>query len=246
MSSTQPVHHLGNCCNGLTRRKRRPVHHDDRQTKIPRDIELPARGIATGILGDQPFCVVGTHKVEVTLIRKRAASCYEIGIGKGQRFVRHINYADQIMVLRSGCKSVELALADGKENTGGLVRQSGGGCGDVRHSVPQITLDGLPLWAFDCDQRHSGFGTGGNRIAAHFSGEWMGRVDDLADTFVTQESKQAGNASKSADANRQWLRQRVSRSAGIREDGLQSSISQGVGHAARLGRTPEKQDMRHG
>lgn len=245
MTKTQPLHCFRDACNSLTRRYVRPVHHNDRYPKCSSRIKLGTCRLPTGILGDQPFNAMVPQESEFGVKLKGSAACDDRRLWDGQWSCGFINKAQQVVVLWRGSKVVNLAPSNRQEDFFGVLGQGADRGWHVVHLEPVISGDRLPGRALYREQPDTNLVAGCDGITAHPGGEGMGCINDVRDVFGAQVIGQTGNVTKTANAYRQGLWQRVPGAACIREYSVRTGVRQGASQLARFGCAAEKQDVRH-
>ncbi len=241
-----PGHHLIDALRDGAGRDRRAVDHDDRQAKDPCRVDLGARTLATGILGDDMGNGMVAHQRQIVVQREGPTGNDGMGIGQRQGLGRRIDQPQKIMVLGLVREIGEVHPADGEEDAGRRIGQGAGGGGDVGDVRPGIARPGLPGIAFQRHKRRSRHRRGQDGIRAHLRGEGMGRVDQMGDGLIAQVTRQPLRPAEAADAGGQGLRARRLGSARVGQGGVNACLCQGAGKAGGIGGAAQKKDACHG
>lgn len=141
---SEPAQHRLGGLDARTRRDRGPVDQHDRQTQLPRGIELGARALAACVLGHDPLDLVTAQKLQILGQREGAAGGDRLRPGQGQRIGR-IDEAQQVVMLRPAREGREMQAPDGEEDPRGRLGQRlGGGLdrGDADPAVPGPAAQG--------------------------------------------------------------------------------------------------------
>ena len=242
---TKPAHHVVDSAGDRSFAQCWSVDQDDRQMQRARRIQFGAGAIAAGIFRNHMRDAVRGQQHQVGGHLEGTATNDDRRIRQRQRRFWPVDEAQQIKMLRRSGKGSDVAATDGEKNAGGRVWQRCGGGGDIRHGAPIVTGPRDPRRAFESDQCCSGLRTGGNRVAAHFSGKGMRGVDDVRDALGGEILDEAVDATKTAGAHGQRLRDRSGGSAGIGIDGIDVGRDERPGDLRRFGRAAEKENA-HG
>lgn len=241
-----PVHRLVHAAGNIARRQNRPVDHDDRQAELAGGDQLGLGARAAGILGDDAPDPVAPEQFAIAGRVEGAAGDLDMAIGQGQRPPGRIDKADEVVMLRLPGKGREMLASDGKKDPLGRAVQASGCGGQIGHHLPTIARLRLPRRAFERDQRHPRFGTGGNRVAADLFGERVGSVDHPRDSLLAQVASKPLDAAKATHPHRHRLLPGAVGASGIGQHCRKTGPCHGGGKAAGLGGAAKDEGAAHG
>lgn len=239
-------HHFFKRGQNTALRHRGPVNQDDGQTQPSRRVNLGARTVAAGILGNDALNAVIGQQRQIILVAERPARHDHGAVCQRQQDLRLIDKAQQIMVLRLGCEGLKVQPSDGKEdaaartgkrfNSGLHVGHCGPGVARFRH--PGRTLEGAERYArelccFD-------------RIGADLCREGMGGIDQMGDGICSHPVGQPLRPAKAADPRFDRLRARRVNATRIGQYGIHPNICAGARQEAGFARSAQNEDTAHG
>ena len=228
-----PVRHIG------------AVDQDDGQVQVTRRIQLCTRPRTAGVLCDDMGDAMGLQQGQITLQRKGSARDQGRGLGQRQRGGL-VDQPQKVMVLGLYGEIFQILAADGQEYPCRIIGQGRDGTRHIGHALPIVTFGRLPRCAFKRHQRGLGDSGGLNCMAAHLGGKGVGGVNQVGDGFIAQIARQTGNAAKAANALGQGLAQGGFSASGVRENRVNTLISQSFRQIRSLGRAAKQKDAGHG
>ena len=241
---SQPVQNLCNIRQFGPLRQGRTVDHQHRNAQRARSVQLGACTGAARVLGYHQLNAVPLHQLQVILDGERPARDDDVAIRQRQG-ARLIDQSQQIAVLRLDRKLLKMHPADSQKD---LLRRAGqrrNRALDICDVVPLIADLRLPHGAGQGRQRHAGFMTGCDGVAAHLRGKWMGCIDHMRNRAALQVAGQTVNAAKPADPHRQGLRSWIFDTTGIGIGRRDALLGQSFGQRIGLGRATKNQEVGH-
>lgn len=228
-----------------------PVGHtgaldqDDGQRQGAGGIQLGACAAAAGVFGDDMGDAVGLQQVKIALQRKGATGDQGCGVAQGQGGGM-IDQPQKVMMLGLCGEVFQVLPPDGQEHPGWVIGQGRDSAGHVGRVLPLVALCGLPRGAFKGDKRGLGLGRGLHRVVAHLGSEGVGGVDQVGHGVLAQVVHQPRHPAKAAGALRQGLTDGRLGAACVRENRVNSLISQGFRQIRCLGCAAKQKDAGHG
>jgi hypothetical protein len=146
-------------------------------------------------------------------------------------------------MLRMRGENFELLATDAEKNPARRSTKRFGRRTEIIDFDPAIVGRALPGLALKRQQRHAGFGAGGNGVRAHLSREWMGGVDHAGNVFGAKIIHQAIDAAKAAEPPGNWRPRRIFGTAGIGQYCIEARmVRQRRREAVGLGGAAKDQD----
>lgn len=241
----KPLHHLVHRPDAVPRRQNRPRNQDDRQVQRACGGKFCARSGSAGILRDNMADTVAVQQGSIPCHAKRPPRNQDACIRQRQD-IRLIDQTQDIVMLRFRGEQAQILASDCQKNPGWRLGQGIHRGLYVPNHDPAITGYGNPRGTLNYDQRQAQGGAGRNRVPAHPGGEGVGRIDDMRDLVVGQVGLQPFDTPETPDPRRNGLFNRLIGSPRIGIRGRHSRSPQRMGKQPCLGRTTQKQDIRHG
>ena len=240
----QPIQNLCDARKLGPLRQDRTVDHQHRKAKRPRRVQLGARTCAARVSGHNQLRAVAPHQRPVTGFSKRSPCHHHMGIRQGQP-VGFIHKAQQVVMLTLSRKHLKMHAANSQKNALRFTRESVNRCRDILHMVPCISGLRYPHLSRQRDQRDQGFMAGPDRIPAHLCREGMSCIHNMGKCVFANKCRKAIGATKSPNADRQWLRAGLLHATGIGINSRNSLFSNGLRQSIRLGRATKNQEVGH-
>lgn len=243
--SIQPRHYLFHLMKHKARRQGWPVDQDHWNALDQSRFQLGLCPATPGVLGDDMGDAVILQQRQIARQIKGAARYDGPRIWQGQWRLRHIDKAQEVVMLRFGRERRKVLFSDRQKDAGGPIGQRRHRTSHVGHMMPVIVGARSPRRALKNTQRCAGGGTGGDGVLAHLRGEWVGGVNHMADLFAPQIGGQTFGPAKAADAGRQRLRDRAVGAPGVGKDCIHAARRQSAGKGGRFGGAAQQEDARH-
>ena len=218
---TEPLHDLGHASHPRPIRQFRARDHDNGKAEFARGVDLGARTGSARVSGDDPLDHARTQQFQFAVELEWSAGYDDIGVGQRQRSIRRIDKSQGVGVLWLGGEGSDMPPANGQENVGRRLGQRCDGRRDVAHFDPVVAGCPGPLRPLQRHQRRPRRRASLNRVAAHFGGEGMRRIDDVRNSFPPNVVGKAARAAEPADAPWQGLADRRARPASKAIDRLE-------------------------
>ncbi len=242
---SEPIHHFGDRGQGQPGGQGGAADHHHRQSKLARGIDLGARALTAGILGDDDVNMVLAEQRDITFDPERSAINHNFSFRQAQSCCRRIDQAQEVVVLRRAGEGAQGLTTDSQEYSLRLRRQGQRCRCFVGNDGPAVARFRAPRRAFERCQWHANRGAGFDGVAAHLGGKGVSGVDHLGDHFGAQIGHKTLHPAKAAGPPGQGLRRRFSGATGIRIDGIHSRSGQCLRHQVGLGGAAQQKDACH-
>ena len=196
------------------------LDHDHLDVELPRSFNLRIGGIATAILGDDHLDAMPTQHLQLILQPERPPAVDVTDIRRRQRRLDRIDAADPIVVMRRGIGIMSLLPPGCQEHPQGYWAKRRDRLWNTLHGKPIIASDRRPGQSAQGKGRNAALSHGLCGIGGDAGRERMGCVDHQIDPFITQIADKTLRAAEATTAHRDWLRSRISGSAGQRQDNV--------------------------
>lgn len=222
------------------------IDQNHRKPERTRGIELGARALAAGILGDDEIDAMFLEQLAIADFGERTAFNNGLRIRKRQRVRRRIDQAQQVEMFGPHRERLQVLSADGEKDTRRRYGQSLDGTRHIRDQDPAVFRTWRPGRTLVGTKRDTFSRAGHDGMCAHLRGKRMRRIQHMSDPLGAKIVSQTFDAAEAADAHRQRLFGQRMRSAGVREDGIGTARSECGGQSAGFRRAAEKKDASHG
>ncbi len=220
-------------------------YQNDLEAKRPRRIDLGARTLATGILGNDAVDGVPLQERQIVIVAERAAIDDNLAVRQGLRILRRIDEAQEVVMLRLGGKEIEVLPADGEKHASRVAFKRRDRAGHVGHRTPTVARLAHPGFALERHQRDAGKPRSLDRIGADLRRERVGRIDEMGDSVVAHPLGETFRAAEPADTGFDRLRTRVVHPAGIGQYGSKPRIGAGLRQPACFAGSAENEGAGH-
>ena len=196
------------------------LNHDYLDAELPRSFNLRVGRLTAAVLGNDHLDAMPAQRSQFILQPERPPAVDVADIRRRQRRIDRIDAADPIVMMGRGIGIVSLLPSGCQEHPQG--------CFAKRRNRLRHTMHGKPIIACDRRPGRSAQGKGRNAalsrclydIGGDTGRKRMGCVDHQIDPFITQIADKTLRAAEAATAHRDWLRSRISGSAGQRQDNV--------------------------
>lgn len=239
---SQPVQHVRDAIGFGALGNFRTVDHDDRYAQSARRNQLCLRARAAGILGYDQIYAMLLHQRDIAVDGEGAAVDQDFMIGQGGRTGRPVDEAQQIVMMRLGCKGIDVHSAKRQHDPARRTIQQGNGVGDIVGVLPLVPDGRFPRRAGQRDIGYAAMGRRDNRMIAHRRGERVGRVYQMGDGMIADVAAQPVHAAEPTDADRDGLGAGMRHTARIAQYGGYAAIRKGAGERTGFRRAAQDQD----
>ena len=185
-----PGHSFVDGVDGRSRSDHGTTDHVNLQPELARSLDLGVGGVATGVLRQYALDAMLAKEGGIVLRSERTARGDDRCVRKAGRRCDRVNYADDVVMLRSRAKRSKRTPAQRGEYS----LRSFGKCRDCgfdgRMLIPIVVNRLAPFRTFDGEQGNAGCGSGCDRVVADLRRERMRRIDDESDRFRASDIRQ--------------------------------------------------------
>ena len=238
-----PTQYFGGCGEFEAVGLRRPVDHEDRQSKGARGLQLSVGARAAGVFGHDQINVMRFHQRAVGGLGEGATINHDLGFWQRQRRFGRIDKTQKIAVLRVWGEFGQVHPTDSEHDVFRGARQGCNGGRDVGHMGPVIARVRGPRRAGEGDHWRSGSRGGGGGVVTHGAGEGVRGVDEVRDSLRGQVVREAIDPAEAPNALGQGLAHGAIHAAGETHGALKACIRDGARKGCGLGRAAKDQEV---
>ena len=240
----EPMQHFLDRCHAQVRRFGRPFEQQNRYTEYTRGGDLAVGGRPSAVLGDDDVDGMVTQQRVFGLFAERSTPLNVVGMRYRESRLDRIHAADQVAVLGSGGKAVDLLTPQREKYVPWLTAQGANRVGRARHPSPSVARNLAPGRATQGKQRRVGLGGCADRMGGDRRRVGMSCIDQGVDAVLAQVARETIDSAEATPSHRYRLNQGYRRAAGERQGHRDVvSVREPQSKLTRLCCAAENQDM---